>query len=293
MWENLIFNITEQVEALAAHVGDWAEAHIVNILAILLGAWLVRRFGVRLITSLLRHTVRADLYPTKSDQEKRLKTLNSLTSAGVRIGVYVIAAILLIGEINPAYTTALFASAGVLGVALGFGAQSLIRDFVSGIFIITENQYRIGDDVTLVAGGGIGSISGHVEDLTIRTTVLRDLSGDVHHLPNGNIGLTTNKTLGYSRINEDITVALDTDLELLEHTILAVGEEVAALADLKSKIVEPPYLASVESLSDKGLQVKILAKTTPAAQWKVRSEFYKRLKKAVHKNHIKLGNPEK
>jgi len=289
MWEDVVLGLTNQLVWLGDTVRDWLGDHLINILAILIGAWIVRRFGVRLINSLLKHTVRVDLYPTKADRDKRLTTLNSLASAGVRVGIYVIAAILLIGEINPSYTTALFASAGVIGVALGFGAQSLIRDFVSGIFIITENQYRIGDDVTLIAGAGIGNISGKVEALTIRTTVLRDLNGDVHHMPNGNIGVTTNKTLGYSRINEDIVVALDTDLERLEHVIKHTGEELAADAELKDHIVEPPYLASVEGLSGKGLKIKILAKTTPAAQWRVRSEFYKRLKKSLAKNDIKLS----
>lgn len=289
MWESLVEKVTRQIEWLASAVGDWLSDHLINILVILGVSWIVHRFGVRVIGSILKHTVRADLYPTKSEREKRLKTLNSLARATMGIAVYIVTAILLIGEINPTYTAALFASAGVLGVALGFGAQSLIRDFFSGIFIIAENQYRIGDDVTLIGTAGIGSVSGHVEDLTIRTTVLRDLSGDVHHLPNGNIGLTTNKTLGFSRINEDITVALDTDLERLEHIIKHTGEQVAALPELVDKIVEPPYLASVEGLSDKGLTVKVLAKTTPAAQWKVRSEFYARLNKAFHKNGIKFS----
>ncbi len=288
MWDLFVLNLAVRLEWIGSTVGGWLNQHLVNIIVILIGAWIVREFSVRIISRILHTTIRTDLYPTRADREKRLRTLTSLVNASVRVGVYLMAAILIIGEINPAYTTALFASAGILGVALGFGAQSLIRDFVSGIFIITENQYRIGDEVRLT-GIGIGDVDGTVEELTIRTTVLRDLSGDVHHLPNGNIALTTNKTLGYSRINEDLTVASGTDLDQLAHIIKHTGEQVAAIAELKSTIVEPPYMASVEGLSENGVTVKILAKTTPAAQWKVRSEFYTRLVRALEKNSIKLG----
>lgn len=270
-------------------VSGWFSSHVVNIFFILIAAWLVRRFGVKVITSLIEHTARGDFYPSKADRDKRIATLNTLGRAFVRIAVYILATLLIVGEINPAYTTALFASAGLIGVALGFGAQSLIRDFVSGIFIITENQYRIGDEVTLVGTSGVGEISGRVENLTIRTTILRDLDGNVHHVPNGNIGVTTNKTIGFSRLNEDIVVALDTDLDRLEHVINHVGEQIAADADLKQSIIEPPYVASIKGFEGDGIVVKVLAKTTAAAQWRVRSEFYRKLHTALKKNDIKLA----
>lgn len=288
----MIIDFFDRVGHKANHLGgdfvQWLSVHGLNIVLILIAAWAARRYGVKLFRSLFKHTLRPDLYSTKSDREKRMKTLNSMSSAFVKVSVYVVAGFMLISEINPGYTTALFASAGLVTVALGFGAQSLIRDVVSGVFIITENQYRIGDEVELKANVWSGTVEGIVEDINLRTTILRDLDGNVHHVPNGSIGYATNRTLGYSRINENVSLALDTDIKLLEHTINHVGQELAADADFKTKILDPPHLARVIGVADGGILVKILGKTTPADQRMIRSEFYKRLLKAFNKNDIRL-----
>lgn len=289
MLETITENIVVELETFVDWVSRWSQEHLPNILLIIAGAWVFRRVAVELVTRLLKHTVRPDLYPTKSDREKRIKTLQGLASGVIRLMTYVVATILVVSDINPGYKTILFTSAGLIGVVLGFGAQSLIRDILSGIFIIVENQYRIGDEIRLSGGNGVNSVEGVVEDLTIRTTVLRDISGNVHHVPNGNIGLTSNKTLGFSRLNENLTVALDTDLKKLVRVVKEVGEELAADPDLQTKLLEKPTLASVKGFSENGLIVRILAKTTPGAQWKVRSEFYTHLKKAFEKNKIKLA----
>lgn len=290
----MFVDFLNRVGQKSLHLGgefvQWLSVHGLNIALILITAWVVRRFGVRLFRSLFKHTLRPDLYSTKADREKRIKTLNSMSSAFVKASVYVVAGFLLIGEINPSYTTALFASAGLVTVALGFGAQSLIRDVVSGVFIITENQYRIGDEVELKATVWSGRVEGIVEDITLRTTILRDLDGNVHHVPNGSIGYATNRTLGFNRLNEDISVALNTDVELLEHTINHVGQQLAADVEFKNKIIDPPHLERIVGFKDKGVSVKILGKTTPASQRTVRSEFYKRLLKAFAKNDIMLAS---
>lgn len=278
MWEIIL----ESLKEVGLQLADWLDAHFINILVIIVGAWIIRHFSSKLISSLLTHTVRPDLYPTKSDREKRIRTLKSLVGAVVRIGVYIIATILIIGEINPDYTTALFASAGVIGVAIGFGAKDVINDFMSGIFIIIENQYRVGDIV------GIGGVAGIVEDITIRTTVLRDLDGNVHHVPNGSIDVTTNMTLGYSRINEDVLVGYGTDIKKLEGIINSVGEEMAAVPDLGAKIIEPPKFERITGFGDNGLVVKILGKTVTGDQWYVKGELYKRLKVAFEKHEIEI-----
>lgn len=282
MWDRLPINIVLKLNDLAALFGAWFNDHFINIIAILVGAWLTRHFGIRVFGGLLKHTVRADLYPTKSDREKRVKTLNTMVGAILRVGIYIIAGILLIGEINPTYTTALFTSAGLIGIALGFGAKDIINDFVSGIFIIIENQYRVGD---IIAADGV---SGVVEDITIRTTVLRDLDGDVHHVRNGSIGVTTNKTLGYSQVNEDIVVGRDTDIAKLEHVINHVGEVMAAQVALQAKIIEPPHFEQIIALTDNGIMVKILAKTTPGDQWQIKGALYKHLIPAFEKHGIQI-----
>jgi small conductance mechanosensitive channel len=282
MREDWMIHLWPKVEKVGDLLGRWFDAHFVNIMAILVGAWLVRRFGAGLLSRILQHTVRSDLYPTKTDREKRIRTLNSMAGAFMRVGVYIVAAILIVGEVNPEYTTALFASAGLIGVALGFGAKDLINDFMSGIFIISENQYRVGDVIE------IGGTSGTVEDITIRTTVLRDLSGNVYHVPNGSVGVTTNMTLGFSQVNEDITVSHDTDIDKLTHVINHVGEELAAVVRLKSKIIDPPHFVRIDGFNTMGMTVKVVGKTLPGEQWMVKGELYRRLKTALDSNGIEI-----
>lgn len=282
MLENLTNNLLHGLLKIGWLLGDWLNLHGVNIVAILVGAWLVRRFGQELFSRILSKTIRSDLYPSTADREKRIKTLDSLIGATSRVAVYIIAGILIIGEINPSYTTALFASAGLVTVALGFGAQGLVKDFMSGVFIILENQYRVGDVVE------ISNVSGIVEAITIRTTILRDINGDIHHVPNGIINVTTNKSIGFSRIHEDIAVSGDTDLDRLTHIVNHVGEELAAVPEFAGKIIEPPKVARVVRFEGNNVVVKILGKTQGGNHHEIKSEFYKRLQKAFKSNHIKL-----
>jgi len=282
MWDEFIKAIDSNLQEVGKDLGNWLSEHAFNIGVILFGAWIIRHFGSKIIIEALRHTLRTDLYPTQIDREKRLKTLESLVGAVVRVGIYIIATIMIVGELG-INTGPLLASAGVLGVAIGFGAQSLIKDLVSGIFIITENQYRVGDTVKL------GEVHGVVEGITIRTTILRDLNGHVHHIPNGSISVTTNKTMDYGRINENIVVSIDTDLDRLAHVIDHVGEELAAMPEFHRKIIDPPKMVSVKGFTEAGVSVKILGKTVPADEWRIKSEMYKRLKKAFVANHIDLA----
>lgn len=281
--ENFTTNLVLALTRIGDLMLDWLNLHAVNILAILIGAWFVRRFGAEIISQFLKKTIRSDLYPSIADREKRIKTLNSLVGASTRVAVYIVAAILIIGEINPNYTTALFASAGLIGVAFGIGGQSVIRDFVNGLFIIIENQYRVGDIID-TAG-----VSGTVEGITIRTTSLRDLNGHVHHIPNGIVQVATNKTTDYSNINEDITVAGDTDMAKLEHVINHVGKELAAAAEFTQVVSEAPAFARIVRFDGNNVVIKILGKTTPTAHLEVKSDLYKRLQKAFRANHIELA----
>jgi small-conductance mechanosensitive channel len=278
-----------KLQALGGDMINWLSIHGLNILLILVGAWVARRFGVKLFKNIFSHTLRPELYKTKTDRERRAKTLGNMSSAFVRTTVYIITGFLIISEINPSYTTALFASAGLVTVALGFGAQSFIKDVVSGMFIIIENQYRIGDEVELQSISWASLASGIVEDVGLRTTTLRDLDGDLHHVPNGAIGYATNKSFGFNRINENIVVALDTDIDRLEHVINHVGSKLAADVEFKSQILEPLHLDRVVGFEDDGIAVKVLGKTTPSEQRRIKSEFYHLLLKAFAKNDIFLA----
>ena len=166
---------------------------------------------------------------------------------------------------------------------IGFGAQKLINDLVSGVFIIIENQYRVGDFVELEG------VSGTVEDVTVRTTVLRDLNGAVHHVPNGAIVVSTNKSMGYGQINLDLAVDPKTSMKKLETIINQVGKAVADDPELKNEIIEAPKFVRVSDFTGNSITIKIMGKTTGGQQLEIKSIFYRKLKNAFDKEGIKLA----
>lgn len=282
--------LSDSIHAVGDRVGLWASNHLLNILLIIALAWVAHSFLSRFITQLIKKTVRHDLFPSEIDRKKRLRTLSGLINTTVQVAIWIIATMMIISELG-IDTAPLVASAGVVGVALGFGAQSLIKDFVSGIFIIIENQYRVGDIVQLnTANTPMLPVLGKVEAITIRTTIIRDIGGELIHVPNGVINVTVNKSIDYSRINEDIVVGMDTDLEQLEHVVNHVGEQLKALPKFDRIITEAPRVERIEGFRDNGVVVKIRGKTMAGEQWHVKTELYSRLKKAFEKNGIKLAS---
>lgn len=289
MWETAINNVSARLNEVWHIIIDWSAAHLLQILIIVIGSEIVYRILTKSISKVIHKiTERHDIFPTESDRKKRLKTIDSLINTGLRLLIFTIASIMVINEMG-INTAPLIASAGIIGVALGFGAQSLIRDFMSGFFIITENQYRVGDVIEVVTNAAGMKISGIVESITIRITIIRDQDGRLHHVPNGNIMTTSNMTMNYAGFNEQITVKTDTDIEKLEHIINHIGQELVHDTKVGKKIIQPPYFGRVDKLSSKGMLIKIFGKTSPGEQWKVRGEFYKKLQAALDKNHIKLG----
>ena len=259
----------------------WLETHGLNILIIIVGAWILRRISVAVVVRVLNRAIRRHAFATETDRKKRIDTLDSLLGAASKIAFGLVAVIMIIDELG-INTAPLLASAGVVGVALGIGAQSLIKDFTNGLFIIVENQYRVGDFVQF------DTVQGIVQAITVRTTVLKDFDGNIHHVPNSSIVVATNMTFGSSGINQDITVSLDTDLDKLEIVINEVGEAMAADEALAAKIKRAPYFAQIVQVAERGVIVKILGETTPGAQWKVKTELLKRLPQALLKAGIDL-----
>lgn len=282
MWQNFLDRRVDNLEYLGNLVTQWLDQHLVNILIILIGAYILRKFGTRFVTRVMHKTIRRDLYPSEIDRKKRIQTLDSLVGAIMKIAAIMIALFMIMSELG-INTTPMLASAGVFGLAIGFGAQSLVRDFVSGMFIITENQYRVGDVVQ------IGEVEGVVESISIRTTTVRSLNGDLHHVPNGSIIVTTNKTMNFGSINEDITVANGTDLKEIEHIVNHVGEEVAAMPELKHMVKEAPHFSQVKGYSQSGIVFKVLGKTSTGDAWLVKSEFYKKLVKAFERHDVEIA----
>jgi len=259
----------------------WVQAGVLVVVG-----WLAQHFGHVVITSIIRQTVHSTRLRRFSDDDlrKRQDTLISVLSVVWKIIVFItIIATLLRIFIPELDLTPMFASAGVVGIALGFGAQSLVRDFLSGIFILVENQYRVGDVVDIDGAAGV------VERITLRCTILRDIYGNVHYLPNGNIMHAINKTMDFGKVNFTVAVHPETDVDKLTTIINAVGHKMAKDKDWRDKIIEPPEFLNLGAFNDIALEVNISGKTQPAAQWAVTSELKKRLIKELDAHHIELS----
>ena len=181
--------------------------------------------------------------------------------------------------------TPMLASVGIAGIALGFGAQSLVKDVLTGLFILVENQYSKGDVVT-VAG-----ISGQVEEVGLRRTVLRDLDGVVHHVPNSQIAVASNLTQEWSRVNLNVSVAYGEDLDRVFEVINRVGRELAADAEFGPLILKAPQVLRVEAFGESGIAIKVLGDTEPIRQWEVMGELRKRLIRAFLEEGVRVPFP--
>ena len=261
----------------------WFQDNGILILTVVLSAYIINRFGTMLLEAVIRRTVgglKNDL--SEDDIKKRQDTLISMFSTLLKVLVWMVAGFTVLRRFGIDLTP-LLAGASVLGVALGFGAQSLIKDFFAGLFIILENQYRVGDIVDL--GGSIGS----VEQITIRSTTVRDFDGNVHYIPNGSIAKVVNKTMGFSKVNISISVAPDTNVDKLAETINHVGEKMSQEDKWKARIIEPPHFVTINNFTDTALEIKINGKTQPSAQWAVTGELRRRLLTAFKKHKIDLA----
>jgi moderate conductance mechanosensitive channel len=216
--------------------------------------------------------------------KKRMDTLDGLGSAVIRFFVVVIAGIMILGalglDIGPA-----IAGLGVVGIAVGFGAQSLVRDYLNGALILIENQFSKGDVIT-VAG-----VSGTVEDFSLRRTTLRDLDGIVHTVPNGEIKVASNRTRTWARINQDVTVAYGTDIDAAIRVVEELGKQMAADPVWRRRILEPPRVERVERIEERGITLKILGTVRASEQWAAGGEFRKLLLQAFARNGIQLPQP--
>lgn len=255
---------------------------------LLLFAGILFFYGIqRPIKSLVNRLI----HPTKlnqmtiEDATKRRNTLISLLTTLTRVVIVIAVSIIAFRLLFPGVDlTPLLASAGIVGIALGFGAQSLVKDVISGIFIMSENQYRVGDTVE------IQGASGNVERVSMRTTTIRDIDGNVHFIPNGSITQVTNKTLGFSAVNFTIVVEPDTKVDEVAKIINKVGKTLATEKEWQDKIIEPPQFMNIGAFTDIYLEVMINGKTQPAAQWAVTGEMRRRLLIAFEEHGIKLAH---
>ncbi|MBU2220830.1 mechanosensitive ion channel family protein, partial [Patescibacteria group bacterium] len=200
--------------------------------------------------------------------------------------VWIIALMMLLSEFGIAIGPIL-AAAGVVGLALGFGGQYLIRDLISGIFILLENQYRTGDVVCFDTTCGL------VEHLSLRMTTLRDLDGTVHHVPHGEIHTVSNLSKGFSRVNLNIGIGYSSKLDHVIEVVNRVGKELAEDPVWKTQILKAPEFLRVEEFADSAIIIKILGETLPIKQWDVAGELRMRLKIAFDAEGIEIPFPQR
>ena len=264
---------------------DWFELHGIRIIIIvaigvasyLMFQYFIPRFVRRTVSTRMKEKPGAEI-------QKRTHTLSAVLrkTTGILIGIIIVFTILAEMGINigPA-----LAGLGVAGLAVGFGAQSLVKDVINGLFILMDNQFGMGDVVK------VGDIKGLVEEVNLRRTILRDIDGAVHYIPNGEIIIASNYTKEYSRVNMNITVSYESDLDRVITVINRVCSTLSAEKAWQDKIIKTPQVLRVDNFSDSGIEIKILGDTAPLAQWEIMGELRKRLKKEFDKQSIEIPYP--
>jgi len=274
------------IQRIIQNTTPWLLDHGIKILVIIVVAQLIRRFSGIFIEKLIRKIVVSDHFLSKEAEKKREDTLIRIFSASLGVLVWILAFLMILQEIGFAIGP-LLAAAGIAGLAFGFGGQYLIRDLISGLFIIIENQYRVGDVVCFDGTCGL------VEDISLRMTTLRDLDGTVHHIPHGEIKKVSNLSKYFARVNLNIGISYSSNLEQVISVINKIGQELAEDPHWKDYIVKPPQFLRVDDFGDSAIIIKILGETKPLKQWDVTGELRKRIKIAFDKEGIEIPFPQR
>jgi moderate conductance mechanosensitive channel len=281
------FSLQELISWMTSTGADSAKtvAHILLIILLGLAAMRFLRLGLTRLESFVRRTGKA----TGVDHEagrQRLATLTGIVRTimvAIIWGVVIIEVLQKLGlDIRP-----ILAGAGIVGLAVGFGAQNLVRDLISGFFIILEDQIRLGD-VAIINGTG-----GLVESITFRTITLRDFSGVVHVFPNGTITTLSNMTKEWSAFVLDMGVAYKEDTDLVAEVMRQVGEELRQDPGFREKFVSPIEIIGVDNFADSAVVIRIRIKTKPLEQWNVGREYRRRLKQAFDARGIEIPFPHR
>lgn len=263
----------------------WFLSSGLKIVFIAIAALVLNKVVSRVIDKAIRIAVVSHHYTSKDAEIKRENTLIQIFTVTFRTLLFIVAGLMILKEFGIDIAP-MIAAAGIAGLALGFGGQYLIRDIITGLFIILENQYRIGDVVN------IDGLGGSVEEITLRKTMLRDMNGTVHHIPHGEIKRVSNLSKDFARVNMDIGVAYDSDLEQVITVINDTGRLLADDPQWSDAFIKPIQFLRVDSFADSAIIVKALGETKVLRQWEVAGEFRKRLKKAFDEQGIVIPFPQ-
>ena len=298
-----VFGWTED-ESLA-RAADFFVARPLRIIVILFVAWVLNRIVRRIIRSFVAGIVEGDVHSARGRLRKytpralqatdahaslragaRAETIGTVLRSIASIVIYSIAVLTALGEVG-INLAPLIAGAGVVGVALGFGAQSLVKDFLSGLFMLAEDQYGVGDVVD------VGEATGTVEIVNLRTTRLRDVDGTVWHVPNGEIRRVGNMSQQWARALLDVAVAYDTDLDHAMTVVKSVADELWTEDTWKVDVLDEPEVWGVQALQADGVTIRLVIKTQPGRQWAVSRELNRRLKARFDEEGIEIPFPQR
>ena len=266
-------------------LGSWLASDGLRIVLILFMSWVVTRIARRVIPRVLSSVMLGQASTADHDEVmKRSETLSSVFVGAAVSLIYVSALFMVLTEIGVPIGPVL-GGFGIAGIAVGFGAQYLVRDLIAGVFILAENQYRTGDVVTL------SGISGLVESINLRRTVVRDLDGQVHVIPNGEITVASNKTKYWSRVNLDVGVAYKEDVDRVVRVLNEIGDEIAADPYYGLMLITPPQVLRLNALDDSAVTFKMLGDCKPMKQWEIMGEMRRRIKIRLDAEGIEIPFP--
>lgn len=261
---------------------DFIRHDLPKILAVLILAFLLTRI-LKLITRRLSHFSKTGSLPSGV----RAQQIRTLSGVLYSMGVFIIA-FLAAMQILPLFGInmgPLLASAGVAGLAIGFGAQTLVKDVVTGFFILVENQYEVGDTIKIADRTGV------VELMSLRRTILRDADGSIHTVPNSSIAVVTNFTRDWTQVAMHVSVAYSEPSDKVTAILQGVGTDLQNDPVMKENIVGTPEVPGIEKISSQEVDYLMLVKTKPGRQYAVSRELRRRIKEALQKNNIQPGGP--
>ena len=280
------------LDLTSAEVADLVRATLLPVLFVVIVAVIAIRLASLFVHGIVKALLDREATEGTAQElsavelKKRMDTLDGLGARAIQFFIVIIAALMILGhlglDIGPAV-----AGLGVIGIAVGFGAQTLVRDYLNGALILVENQFSVGDVVRLAG------VAGTVEDFNLRRTTVRDIDGVVHTIPNGEIKVASNLTRVWARINQDVTVAYGTDIDKAIDVVDTVGQAMAEDSVWKRRILEPPRVERVEALGEYGVTLKILGSVRAPDQWAAAGEFRKRLLAGLEANGIEIPRPQR
>jgi len=264
-------------------ISSWLTTSGIKIIGILITLIILSQIS-KWIVKWLERFIRERNPLQAVEAKKRAKTLGKILRNTLLTVITFIAVLMILGELG-IQLGPLLATAGIGAVALGFGAQNLVKDVISGFFIILEDQYRIGDAIDVAGASGL------VESVSLRKTVLRDLNGSVHTIPNGEIKVVTNLSKEWSRAVVDIGISYREDIDQIITFLSEIGKELANEEPYKSTILEPMEILGVEQFKESEIIIRMIVKTVPLKQWEVGRELRRRIKNRFDEKGIQIPFP--